>query len=177
MCWWGHASQTASVPQLPTMPTTPDSPVEAVRVVDDRVFADQWKRTPYHWTKEEEGRTVNHTDAWDGVSIKTPRGRQRETTPLSTLPKNNWIGHILRGQHLLREVIEQGFPNFSGSRPTCIYCGIHPRPTEWNWISCIKICFENRHGNMLTYKHCLKFWKLMLLLSCLWHAFLEFLLL
>src|SRR6218665_495143 len=28
---------------------------------------------------------------------------------------------------------------------------------------------------MLTYEHRLKFWKLMLLLSCLWHAFLEFL--
>src|SRR6218665_3368080 len=39
----------------------------------------------------------------------------------------------------------------------------------------IIICFENRHGNMLTYEHRLKFWKLMLLLSCLRHAFLEFL--
>src|SRR6218665_183019 len=31
---------------------------------------------------KEEGRMVKDTDAGDGVSVKTPRGRQRETTSL-----------------------------------------------------------------------------------------------
>jgi len=35
-----------------------------------------------HESKEDEGRTVEVIDAGDGVSLKTPRGRQRETTYL-----------------------------------------------------------------------------------------------
>src|SRR6218665_4064533 len=37
---------------------------------------------PTSLNKEEEGRMVKDTDAGDGVSVKTPGGRQRETTSL-----------------------------------------------------------------------------------------------
>jgi len=67
-----HASQQAS---------TPNSPLRHLHgvtlwkqcVVDDRVFAS---------ITTEEGRMVKDTDAGDGVSIKTPRGKQQETTSL-----------------------------------------------------------------------------------------------
>ena len=49
-------------------------------VVDDRVFAVY--ANPTSLNKEEEGRMVKDTDAGDGVSLKTPGGRQRETTSL-----------------------------------------------------------------------------------------------
>ena len=39
---------------------------------------------PTSLNKEEEGRMVKDTDAGDGVSVKTPGGRQRETTSLLT---------------------------------------------------------------------------------------------
>src|SRR6218665_1911844 len=76
----GHASQKASTPNCPPrhlhmVPlwklsawwTTEFSPVYA---------------NPTSLNKEEEGRMVKDTDAGDGVSVKTPGGRQRETTSL-----------------------------------------------------------------------------------------------
>src|SRR6218665_112885 len=75
---WGHASQKASIPNCPprhlhVVPlwklsawwTTEFSPVYA---------------NPTSLNKEEEGRMVKDTDAVDGVSVKTPGRRQRETT-------------------------------------------------------------------------------------------------
>jgi len=69
------------LPQLQTMPPTLGPSVEAECMVDDQVFAcinephipelrkkDRWWKTP--------------TNAGDGAFIKTPGGRQRETTSL-----------------------------------------------------------------------------------------------
>jgi len=59
---------------------------------------------PTSLNKEEEGRIVEDTDAGDGVSIKTPRERQRETTSLlfpsymtkirHNIEKNGVVGHL-----------------------------------------------------------------------------------
>jgi len=53
--------------------------VRTKREVDDRVLAGI---SETHESKEDEGRTVEVIDAGDGVSLKTPRRRQWETTSL-----------------------------------------------------------------------------------------------
>ena len=81
MGWkWGACVSKSLYPQLSTTPPTRGPHVEAECVVDDRVFAGISE--PQSLNKEEEGRMVKDTDAGDGVSVKTPGGRQRETTSL-----------------------------------------------------------------------------------------------
>ncbi len=81
LCWaWGHASQKAS---------TPNCPPRHLHVVPLWKLSAWWTTefspvyaNPTSLNKEEEGRMVKDTDAGDGVSVKTPGGRQRETTSL-----------------------------------------------------------------------------------------------
>ena len=76
----GHASQKAS---------TPNCPLRHLHVVHLWKLSAWWTTefspvyaNPTSLNKEEEGRMVKDTDAVDGVSVKTPGGRQRETTSL-----------------------------------------------------------------------------------------------
>ena len=75
-----HASvKGASAAQMSTTPPTRGHPV-VNKVCGGRPSSRRDKRVPKG--EETEGRTVKTTDARDGVSLKTPRGRQRETTSL-----------------------------------------------------------------------------------------------
>src|SRR6218665_1170208 len=81
-------------------------------VVDDRALAGiseihEPRRMKDGWWKSPTLR--------DGVSLKTPGGRQRETTSLISqvtddgtirARQRNWMGHLLRGDSLQREIME-----------------------------------------------------------------------
>jgi len=69
--------------------STPNCPPRHLHVVPLLKLSAWWTTefspvyaNPTSLNKEEEGRMVKDTDAGDGVSVKTPGGRQQETTSL-----------------------------------------------------------------------------------------------
>ena len=72
-----HASEEASVPQLPKTPST-----RAQLWKQNSWWTTEFSPVYANPTEEEEGRMVTDTDAGDDVSLKTTRGRQRESTSL-----------------------------------------------------------------------------------------------